>query len=397
MSTRPRLEFLKTETGSGLILALAAATAILWANTPLAHSYFGFLDLPVALQIGDFAQTLSVQDWVRRGLMAVYFFVVGLEIKYEIWRGELSNPRRLALPILAALGGIAAPAGLYLLINGAGGGHLLGWPTPAATDVALALAVLSWVAPRAPTSLRVFLLTLAIAGDLVTVGLIGALYVQAFRPWMFSGALAALAVMAALSQWKRAPYFFYAVAFAVLWAFTLKSGVSTALAGLAAAFTVPLEPRRPGAPGVLHAFLQGLHPYVAFLILPLFAFTAAGFSLADRGVERLFDPVPLGVAVGLVIGKPLGVFGAAALAVGLGLARRPTGARWLEIFGAAALCGVGFTMSLFVGGLAFAGQPALEADVRLGVVAGSLLSALAGAAAIAWAQTVRTREPDLGG
>jgi NhaA family Na+:H+ antiporter len=393
MTTRPRLEFLKTETGSGLILALAAGLAILWANTPLAPAYFAFLRHESTVQIAGFSETLSIQAWVRQGLMAIYFFVVGLEMKYEIWRGELSNPRRIALPVLAALGGVAAPAAIYLMINGQAGGQPLGWPAPAATDVALALAVLSWVAPRAPTSLRVFMLTLAIAGDLVTVGLIGALYVQAFQPWMLSGAIAALAVMAALSQWKRAPFFFYAVAFAALWAFTLKSGVSTALAGVAAAFTVPLEPRRPGAPGVLHAFLQGLHPYVAFLILPLFAFTAAGFSLTGRGLERMVDPVPLGVAAGLLIGKPLGIFGAAALAIGLKLARRPMGARWLEIFGASALCGIGFTMSLFIGGLAFQGRPELEADVRLGVVVGSLLAALAGAAAIGWAQAARNREP----
>jgi NhaA family Na+:H+ antiporter len=392
MSTRPRLEFLKTETGSGRLLALAAAVAILWANTPLAPAYFAFLERPIPARLGDFAETLSIQDWVRHGLMAVYFFVVGLEMKYEILRGELSNPRRLALPVLAALGGVAAPAAIFLLINAGADGHPIGWPVPATTDVAAAIAVLSLAGPRLPTSLRVFLLTLAVAGDLVAVALIAVLYVQEFRPWMLSGALAALAVMAAMSQWNRAPLFFYAVAFVILWAFTLKSGVNTSLAGVAAAFTVPVEARRPGAPGVLHAFIQGLHPYVAFLILPLFAFTAGGFSFAGRFPERLLDPLPLGVGVALVLGKPLGVLGGAAIAIGLKLARRPTGTRWLELLGVAALCGVGFTMSLFMGGLAFQERSGLEADVRLGVAAGSILSALAGAALIAWAQAARTRE-----
>jgi NhaA family Na+:H+ antiporter len=391
MSTRSTLEFLKTETGSGLLLVLAAAVAILWANTPLSPSYFALVDHQVTVTLGGFNETMSVLKWVKNGLMAVYFFVVGLEIKYEILRGELSNPRRLALPVLAALGGVAAPAALYLLINSGPGGHPAGWPIPAATDIAFALAALSIAGGKLPASLRVFLLTLAIADDLAAVALIAVLYTQEFRPWMLSGAVAALAVMAAMSQWNKAPYFFYAVAFAVLWGFTLKSGVNTSLAGVAAALTVPIEPRRPGGPGVLHSFMQGLHPYVAFLILPLFAFVAAGFSLAGQGLGQALAPLPLGVAVGLLVGKQLGVFGAAALAIGLKLARRPTGARWLELYGVSVLCGVGFTMSLFIGGLAFDAGPALQAEVRLGVVAGSVLSVLLGAGVLAWSQARRNR------
>ncbi|HEY3695802.1 Na+/H+ antiporter NhaA [Phenylobacterium sp.] len=391
MSTRSTLEFLKTETGSGLLLVLAAAVAIFWANTPLSPSYFALVNHEVTVTLGGFTETLSVLKWVKNGLMAVYFFVVGLEIKYEILRGELSNPRRLALPVLAALGGVAAPALLYLLVNAGPGGHPAGWPIPAATDIAFALAALSIAGPKLPTSLRVFLLTLAIADDLAAVALIAILYTQEFRPWMLGGAAAALAVMAAMSQWNKAPYFFYAVAFAVLWGFTLKSGVNTSLAGVAAALTVPIEPRRPGAPGVLHAFMQGLHPYVAFLILPLFAFVAAGFSLAGEGLQRALLPLPLGVALGLLVGKQVGVFGAAALAIGLKLARRPTGTRWLELYGVSILCGIGFTMSLFIGGLAFDAQPALQADLRLGVVTGSVLSALLGAGVLAWAQASRNR------
>jgi len=395
MSTRTTLDFLKTESGSGLLLAAAAAVAIAWANTPYSESYFALVNHPVTVQLGGFAETMSLAKWVKNGLMAIFFFIVGLEIKYEILRGELSNPRRLALPVLAALGGVLVPALLYLAINASVAGRPLGWPVPTATDIAFALAALSIAGPRLPPSLRIFLLTLAIADDLVAVALIGILYTEQIRPWMLTGALVALAAMAAMSRWKRAPYFFYAVAFALLWAFTLKSGINTSLAGVAAALTVPVEPRRAGAPGVLHEFMHGLHPYVAYLILPAFAFVAAGFSLAQQGLGAALGPVPLGIALGLFVGKQAGVFGAAALAIGLKLARRPTGARWLELYGVSVLCGVGFTMSLFIGALAFKGDPGLEADARLGVVAGSILSTLLGAAILAWAQARRGPGEDL--
>ena len=395
MSTRTTLDFLKTESGSGLLLAAAAAVAIAWANTPYSESYFALVNHPVTIQLGGFAETMSLAKWVKNGLMAIFFFVVGLEIKYEILRGELSNPRRLALPVLAALGGVAVPALLYLAVNAGASGQPLGWPVPTATDIAFALAALSIAGPRLPPSLRIFLLTLAIADDLVAVVLIGILYTEQVRPWMLTGALVALAAMAAMSRWKRAPYFFYAVAFALLWAFTLKSGINTSLAGVAAALTVPVEPRRAGAPGVLHEFMHGLHPYVAYLILPAFAFVAAGFSLAQQGLGAALGPVPLGIALGLFVGKQAGVFGAAALAIGLKLARRPTGAKWLELYGVSVLCGVGFTMSLFIGALAFKGDPGLEADARLGVVAGSILSTLLGAAILAWAQARRGPGEDL--
>jgi len=387
MSTRTTLDFLKTESGSGVLLAAAAAVAIAWANTPFAESYFALIGHPVTIQVGGFSETMSLAKWVKNGLMAIFFFVVGLEIKYEVLRGELSNPRRLALPVLAALGGVAVPAALYLAIDSGPSGHPLGWPIPTATDIAFALAVLSIAGPRLPPSLRIFLLTLAIADDLVAVALIGVLYTQDLRLGMLAGAVATLAVMAAMSRWFRAPYVFYAAAFILVWGFTLESGINTSLAGVAAALTVPVEPRRSGAPGVLHEFMHGLHPYVAFLILPMFAFVAAGFSLTGEG--QALGPVSMGVALGLFLGKQAGVFGAAALAIGLKLARRPTGAKWLELYGVSVLCGIGFTMSLFIGALAFEPSPALQSQARFGVVAGSILSALVGAAVLFWAQSRR--------
>ena len=389
MAKRITLDFLKTESASGVILAAAALAAIALANSPWAHGYFGFIAAPFTVQLGAFTETLSILDWVKEGLMAVFFFVVGLEIKYEIVRGELANPRRLALPVIAALGGMVGPALIYLAVNAGAGGAPRGWPVPVATDIAFAIAALAVAGPKLPPNLRVFLLTLAIVDDLGAVGLIGLLFTDHLRVMQLLGALVALALMGLLGRWRRAPYLLYALGFVVVWGFTLKSGISTSLAGVAAAATIPLEARKVGRPGVLEDFMEGLHPYVAFLILPLFAFCAAGFSIRGLGLSDLFGPVALGVAAGLFIGKQIGVFGAASLVIGLKLARRPTGAKWVELYGLSLLCGIGFTMSLFIGVLAFPLGGMDQGQVRAGVIAGSLLSTLAGMGVLAWAQRQR--------
>jgi len=395
MARRITLDFLKTESASGLILGAAALAGIALANSPWAGLYFRFLQAPFTIQVGAFTEVLPVLDWVKDGLMAVFFFVVGLEIKYEIIKGELANPRRLALPVIAALGGMVGPALIYLAVNAGAGGAPQGWPVPVATDIAFAIAALAVAGPKLPPNLRVFLLTLAIVDDLGAVGLIGLLFTHHFRILELAGALLALAGMGLLGRWRRAPYLFYFVGFVIVWGFMLKSGISTSLAGVAAAATIPLEPRKPGRPGVLEDFMESLHPYVAFLILPLFAFTAAGFTVRGLGLSDLFGPIALGVAAGLFLGKQVGVFGAAALVIGLKLARRPTGAKWVELYGLSLLCGLGFTMSLFIGQLAFPlSDAAAQAQVRIGVVAGSLASALAGMAILAWAQRRRAADPD---
>jgi NhaA family Na+:H+ antiporter len=392
MAKRITLDFLKTESASGVILVAAALAAIALANSPWSGAYFDFIHQPFTVQLGAFTETLPVLDWVKEGLMAIFFFVVGLEIKYEIVRGELANPRRLALPVIAALGGMVGPALIYLAVNAGTGGALRGWPVPVATDIAFAIAALAVAGPKLPPNLRVFLLTLAIVDDLGAVGLIGLLFTDHLRIMEVLGAVVALALMGLLGRWRKAPYLLYAVGFVVVWGFTLKSGISTSLAGVAAAATIPLETRKPGRPGVLEDFMEGLHPYVAFLILPLFAFSAAGFSVAGLGVADLFGPIALGVTAGLFFGKQLGVFAASALVIGLKLARRPTGATWIELYGLSLLCGIGFTMSLFIGQLAFPLSDAgAAAQVRIGVVAGSLLSAAAGMAVLAWAQARRGR------
>jgi NhaA family Na+:H+ antiporter len=394
MSTRSTLEFLKTETGSGLLLAAAALVAIVWANSPWAGSYDAITHHAVAVRFGPFAEEMTVSGWVKTALMPVFFFVVGLEIKHEILRGELSNPRRLALPVLAAAGGILIPAALYLAVNAQGGGHLKGWPIPTATDIAFALAALAVAGPRLPPTLRIFLLTLAIADDLVAVLLIAVLFTHDLRFPMLAGAAVTTAVLAAMSRWRAAPYSFWAIGGLLLWGFTLKSGVNTSLAGIAAAFCLPMEPKRTGGPGVLSETMEALHPYVAFFILPLFAFTAAGFSLSGEAAGAVFGAVSLGVAAGLFFGKQAGVFGAAALAIGLKWARRPTGAKWLELYGVSALCGVGFTMSLYIGALAFPdADPLHQTQVRAGVVMGSVASALLGIAVLAFCAARRAAEP----
>ena len=395
MSTRSTLEFLKTETGSGALLAAAALLAIVWANSPWAGAYHAITHHMVAVRLGPFAEEMSLAGWVKTALMPIFFFVVGLEIKQEILRGELSNPRRLALPILAAAGGVAVPALVYLGVNGLPGGHPAGWPIPTATDIAFALAALAVAGSRLPPTLRIFLLTLAIADDLAAVVLIAVLFTADLRFPMLAGAAVTLAVLAAMSRWRTAPYSFWAIGGLLLWGFTLKSGVNTSLAGIAVAFCLPLGPKRPGGDGMLSETMEALHPYVAFFILPVFAFVAAGFSLGGEAGGAIFGTVSLGVAAGLFFGKQIGVFGAAALAIGLKWARRPTGAKWLELYGVSALCGVGFTMSLFIGGLAFPADDAVhQAQVRAGVVLGSLASATLGVVLLSLSARRRARETE---
>lgn len=394
MSTRSTLAFLKTETGSGLLLALTALLAIAWANSPWAGTYHLITHSAAPVQVGPFFQEMTLAGWVKTALMPIFFFVVGLEIKYEVLRGELSNPRRLALPVLAAFGGVAIPALVYLAFNLGPGGHPRGWPTGTATDIAFAVAALAAAGPRLPPTLRTFLLTLAIADDVVAVALIALLFTEEVRFPMLAGAAVVLAVMTALARWRVAPYAAWALAGLLLWGFTLESGINTSLAGIAAAFCVPLAPRKPGGPGMLQEVMDALHPYVAFLILPLFAFTAAGFHLAGADI----GPISLGVAFALFLGKQVGVFGAAALAIGLKWARRPTGAKWIELYGVSALCGVGFTMSLYIGALAFPETlPEAEAQVRAGVVAGSLASVLLGLAVLRLSAARRGAEAEARG
>jgi NhaA family Na+:H+ antiporter len=397
MARRPTLDFLKTESGAGVVLVAAALAALVMANSQWALQYRAFVEWRIPIRVGDFAETLSVIDWVRDGLMAVFFLVVGMEIKFEVLRGELSSPRRLVLPVVAAVGGLVAPTLIYLAITLGRSGAPQGWPIPMATDIAFALAALAVAAPRMPASLRVFLLTLAIADDLAAVGLTAVMFTSRLEPGALAGAAAGLAVLASISRWRRAPFILYAAGFLAVWAFALKSGINPSIAGVACALATPVGARRPGQDSVLKYFMDSLHPYVAYIILPLFAFTAAGFSFSTMKPAHLTAALPLGLAVALLIGKPLGVFGASAGAVALKFGRRPTGSTWIELLGVSMLCGAGFTMSLYLGALAFPASDALtQAQLRLGVLAGSAGSVLAGGVLIAWAQRRRVRIGDQG-
>lgn len=391
MAKRPTLDFLKTEAGAGLILAFAAATAMVAANSSHSAAYFAFINAKIPLQLGAFAEVRSFAGWVKDGLMAVFFLVVGLEIKFEVLRGELSSPRRLALPLIAALGGMVVPALVYLAINLRPGGAPGGWPIATPTDIAFALAGLAIFAPKLPGSLRVFLLTLAIADDLGAVALIGVVFSSKINLTALTGAGLALAALVALSRWRRAPYLLYAVGFLVVWGFSLKTGINTSLAGITCAMTVPIAARRADRESALKAFMDALHPYVAYLILPLFAFTCAGFSLSALRSMSALSALPWGIFAGLLIGKPLGVFGFSLVAAVTRVGRRPTGVTWIEMAGAAMLCGAGFTMSLFIGALAFdPNDQAAQGQVRVAVLAASLAAVFAGGALLAWVQRKRT-------
>ncbi|GLS00462.1 Na(+)/H(+) antiporter NhaA [Brevundimonas denitrificans] len=385
MARKITLDFLKTEAASGIVLGLAAAMALIAANSPLSAAYFGWLKSEHILQIGPLMLELTISEWIKEGLMAVFFLVVGLEIKYEILKGELSDPRKLATPVLAAVGGMAAPALVYLAVSGLLNGPHEGWPIPLATDIAFALAVFAVAARRLPSSLRVFLLTLAIVDDLGAIALIAVLFSSGvdWVPLAWVAGLLAVGALFAARRKVAAP--FWVLGFGLVWYLTVLAGLSTSLTAVAFALIVPVSNRTEDGQSPLREAMHDLHPWVAYLILPLFAFAKAGVSFAGLSLEQAFAPLVLGITFGLFAGKQIGVFGAAWLASALRIGRRPTDATWLELYGVSLLCGVGFTMSLFVGILAFPGaiDSPEQVEVKLGVLGGSFLSAVAGAAVLA--------------
>jgi NhaA family Na+:H+ antiporter len=387
------LDFLKTEAASGALLGLAAVAALIAANSPLSDAYFYWLKSEHLFQAGPLSLTLSASEWIKEGLMAIFFLVVGLEIKYEIRRGELSDPKKLATPVIAALGGMLAPAGVYLALSGTMGGPEAGWPIPLATDIAFALAVFALVGRGLPSSLRVFLLTLAIVDDLGAIALIAVLF-SAGVEWQPLAWAAGLLAVLALASRRRIAAPLWVMAFAIVWWLSVQAGLSTSLAAVAFAAVVPVSPRMQDAQSPLKEAMHDLHPYVAYLILPLFAFAKAGVSFAGLSMDQLFAPLVLGIAAGLFLGKQIGVFGAAWLTSLLRLGAKPSQATWLQVYGVSLLCGVGFTMSLFIGALAFPGpidSPA-QVEVKLGVILGSVLSATLGAVVLSAASRKRRAE-----
>ena len=395
MARRLTLDFLKTEAASGLALALAALAALMVANSPWGGEYFAWLKSYHVFQIGPIRLEETTSDWIKEGLMAVFFLVVGLEIKYEIVRGELSDPRKLATPVLAALGGMAGPAAVYLLASGLIGAPHAGWPIPLATDIAFALAVFGFVGKGLPSSLRVFLLTLAIVDDLGAIALIAVLFSEGTNWIPLFWALGALAIGAVAAHRIRIPAPFWVLGFALVWYLTVLSGLSTSLTAVAFAMIVPIQARAEDSRSPLKAAIHDLHPWNAFLVLPLFAFAKAGVSFAGLSMDQAFAPLVVAIALGLFLGKQIGVFGAAWLASALKIGARPTGAGWLQVYGVSLLCGVGFTMSLFIGVLAFPGavDSPEQVEVKLGVIGGSILSAVAAALVLGLAGRKRRFDP----
>ncbi|MCB4825196.1 Na+/H+ antiporter NhaA [Roseicella aerolata] len=366
--------FLDSEASGGLVLMAAAALALLLANSALASLYFEALHL--------YLGPLSLQHWINDGLMAVFFLFVGLEIKREFLDGQLATWSRRALPGIAAAGGMAVPALIYAAFNWNDPATLRGWAIPSATDIAFALGVLSLLGDRVPSSLKVFLAALAIIDDLGAVLIIALFYsgdLSLLDLGLAAGVVILLVGMNARGVTRLWPYLLLG---ALLWLFVLRSGVHATIAGVVLALTIPLHasPGRPDAmhSSPLHRLEHGLHRWVAFGIVPVFGFANAGLSFAGLTVDALLDHLTLGVALGLLVGKLVGVFGSAALTIRLGLADLPMGAGWLQMVGVSLLCGIGFTMSLFIGLLAFANDPAMQDEVKVGILLGSGLAGLAG-------------------
>ena len=372
--------FLTSEAAGGLLLIGAAALALLVANLgATAELYHDFVHAETGPVLSPMLGVMTVHLWINDGLMALFFLLVGLEIKRELLDGQLSRPADRVLPVLAAAAGMAVPALIYLAFAGGTDGLSRGWAIPAATDIAFAIGVMALLGSRAPASLKLFLTTVAIVDDMGAVAIIAAVYTEALDLSALGLAAVALAGLFALNRLGVTAIWPYALGFVLLWYLVLLSGVHATIAGVLAAFAVPLKPT-PAAPdakdSTLHRLEHALTPLVAFAIVPVFGFANAGVELGN-GVD-LLAPLPLGVAAGLFLGKQLGVFGAVWLAVRLRLAKRPSGATWTQVYGAALLCGIGFTMSLFVGGLAFPGDAVLIDEAKIGVLAGSILSAIAG-------------------
>jgi NhaA family Na+:H+ antiporter len=376
-STQPKSifrEFLDSEASGGIILMAAAALALIVANSPLAPTYFSVLKAYVG--------PLSVSHWINDALMAVFFLLVGLEIKREVLDGQLSTWPRRILPGIAAAGGMAVPALIYAALNWGNPETMRGWAIPTATDIAFALGVLSLLGSRVPASMKVFLTALAIIDDLGAVIIIAIFYTSGLEIAYLGGAVAVLVALIAMNRMGVRSLIPYLALGVVLWFLVLQSGVHATLAGVALAMTIPLRLSPALHDDVdhspLHRLEHALHGVVPYVIVPVFGFANAGVSFAGMSIGALVDPLTLGVAAGLVVGKVIGVFGTAMAAVKLGWADMPANAAGMHLFGVALLCGIGFTMSLFIGLLAFADNVGLQDDVKVGILLGSVIAALLG-------------------
>ncbi|MDO9938853.1 Na+/H+ antiporter NhaA [Glaesserella parasuis] len=372
-------KFLQLESASGILLLAFAMLAMLFANTPLKDLYFDFLSMPVSIQIGLFSIHKPLLMWVNDGFMAVFFVLIGLEVKREMMVGAISNYQRAIFPAIGALGGMIVPALVFTLINSDSPEFQQGWAIPMATDIAFALGVLGLLGKRVPFALKIFLLALAIIDDLGAIVVIAIFFSHELSTTALISAAIAIAVLIIMNRMRVTAICAYMVVGLILWASVLKSGVHATLAGVIIGFCVPLKGKNGEEP--LAHFEHLLAPWCSFVILPLFAFSNAGVSLAGMSLSTLFSPLTMGVALGLLVGKTLGVFSFSFLAVKLGIAQLSEGINFKQIFAVSVLCGIGFTMSMFLAGLAFGGD---EADgqfislARLGILIGSGISAVLG-------------------
>lgn len=372
-------QFFSKESSGGMILALAAIAALIISNSAYGDLYQAFLSIPGQVLIGDNSLVLDkpLIVWVNDLWMATFFFLVGLEIKREFLAGELSGPGQLTLPALSALGGMAVPALIYVALNQGDSAALRGWAIPAATDIAFALGIVVLLGSKVPLSLKVFLTAVAIIDDLLAIVIIALFYTSSLSITMLLGAFGAGLLLLVLNRLKVTRVDVYIVVGILMWLFVLKSGVHATLAGVATALAIPMRDSHGNSP--LETVEHGLHPWVAFLVLPVFAFSNAGVVLAGVTLDTLLASIPLGIILGLFAGKTIGVFGVSYLLIRLGWVKAPAGANTLQLLGISILCGIGFTMSLFVGGLAFIGlDPSYTLQLKIGVLGGSLISGVVG-------------------
>lgn len=375
-------KFLKQDAAGGILLVSAALLAMIVANTAANSLYQAWLSMPVSVSVGGFAIDKPLLLWINDGLMAIFFFLIGLEVKREILVGHLKSREQITLPAIAAVAGILVPALCYVAFNYQDPVSIRGWAVPAATDIAFALGVFSLFGKTLPVTLKLFLLSVAIFDDIGAILIIALFYSAELSSTSLYVALTGLAVLFVMNKLGVRSIAAFLLVGLVIWAAVLKSGVHATLAGFAVAFFIPLAGKGTSAKTntcMLHKLEHGLHPWVAFLILPVFAFANAGVSLVGTSVEQIFNPIVLGIVAGLFIGKQLGIFAAAWLAVKMGFAKLPKGVTWLQMYGVSLLCGIGFTMSLFIGSLAFENMDASYLNsVKVGVLLGSLMSAILG-------------------
>lgn len=373
-------KFLSSEAAGGILLMAAAALAMIIANSALGHEYHDLLHNPVSPALTEKLGPMTAHLWINDGLMAVFFLYVGLEIKRELVDGRLSTWGQRRLPVVAAIGGMAVPAAIYLAFAGGDPALSNGWAIPAATDIAFAMGVLALLGSRAPTSLKLFLVTVAIVDDMGAVAIIAFFYTAGLDITALAVAGVILAGMMIMNRTGVRSIPLYLIGFGLLWYAVLLSGVHATIAGVLAAFAVPII-RTPGAPdspdSPLHKLEHALAAPVAFFIVPVFGFANAGVDLVGITLDEILAPMPMGIAAGLFLGKQIGIFGVVWLAVKTGFASKPRGATWLQIYAVSILCGIGFTMSLFIGGLAFPSAELID-EAKLGTLAGSILAALVG-------------------